>query len=118
MKLAEIRNVAAAGNFGEALTQVEALLTSLEECPCLWNYRGVLILLDESDNPPPLEEAAKSFSRALELDPKNLEALEELAHYYDAIDSQPDMARKYASEYVENVKPVIDAMERILAEER
>jgi Flp pilus assembly protein TadD len=117
MRLNQIRNLASEHKFREALSQLEELLDEAQECPYLWTFRGALILLLESEDGPTPSEAVRSYVRALELDPGNLEALEGLAHYYDVIDRRPEDAKKYANAYLEKAKPILDAMERIVADE-
>ena len=117
MKLSEIRNLADKGKMREALSQVDELLARASECPYLWNLRGALILLVETNDGPPPGDAAKSYLRALELNPNDLEALEGLAHFYDTIDPKPDEAKRYAREYLEKAKKIHIAMERIIAEQ-
>ena len=116
MNLAEIRKLIDTSNFVEALSQIDRLVTQVSECPYLWNLRGDLIQLLDTKDGPPLGEAAESYANALKLNPNDLEALEGLAHFYDAVDRKPIEARKYAKAYLEKSKKAVIAMEQILAE--
>jgi hypothetical protein len=63
----------------------------------LWVMRGDLIQLVESC-PYPLEEALRSYQRAVEVDPQFAEAWEEIGHYYDVILSDEVEGQKYFCE--------------------
>ena len=66
----------------------------------LWVMRGDLIQLGSESCPHPLEEALRSFQRAVELDPQFAEAWEEIGHYYDVVLAD----EKTAQEYFEKAK--------------
>jgi tetratricopeptide (TPR) repeat protein len=66
----------------------------------LWVMRGDLIQLGSDLCPHPLEEALRSFQRAVELDPQFAEGWDELGHYYDAVLND----EKTAQEYFEKAK--------------
>jgi Tfp pilus assembly protein PilF len=53
-----------------------------------------LILLSDTTDFK-LEDAEKNYLKALKLDPANVNALEELYHYYDAIMDDTVNAKKY-----------------------
>jgi hypothetical protein len=76
-----------------------------------------LIQLFDSLDGPPLKEAAKSYSQALKLNPNNLEAIEGLAHFYDAVDPKPSRAKRYAAMYIEKAGQGLSGMNQILTEE-
>lgn len=96
--------------YDKALSELNALLTSECNCPSFWVMRGDLIQLGENASTPPLTEAAASYKKALELDPNDLEAIESLAHFFDAVISQPTDAKQYARAYIEKVDPIRSAM--------
>ena len=66
----------------------------------LWVMRGDIIQLGSESCPHPLEEALRSFQRAVEIDPQFAEAWDELGHYYDAVLDD----EKTAQEYFEKAK--------------
>ncbi len=104
-----------AKKFGKALTKLEKLLARHKECPHLWNLRGDFIQLLDTQAGPPLTEAAKSYKVALRIDPNNLETLESLAHFYDAVEPKPARAKRYAQAYIANAKRGVVEMERVAA---
>ncbi len=116
MSLKEIKILLNEKKFRKALTKLEKLLMRHKECPYLWNLRGDLIQLLETRDGPPLVEAAASYKTALRLNPNDLEALEGLAHFYDAVDSKPEKAKRYAGAYISKAKRRMIEMERIFAD--
>ncbi len=63
-----------------------------------------------------LSEVERCLSKALELDPENIDALQEAAHLYDAVIPDRDRARKYASLCRENALRVVAEMDNILSD--
>ncbi|MCX6923528.1 MAG: hypothetical protein NT154_10020 [Verrucomicrobia bacterium] len=57
--------------------------------------RGNLIELGPESCPHPLDEALRSYRRAVEIDPLFAEAWEEIGHYYDAVLDDEERARPY-----------------------
>ena len=104
--------------FSAALAYVESLLGANRDCPYLWTARGDLIQLAEPEPADrlPLKEAARAYQQALKLNPTDLEALESLAHFYDAVDPKPRLALRYARRYMELSKDRLDAVVRIVNE--
>jgi len=117
MSLKEIKTLWKAKKFKKALANLEKLLARHRECPHLWNARGDLIQLLETQDGPPLAEAAKSYKTALRLNPNDLETLESLAHFYDAVDPKPVTAKRYAEVYIAKAKRGLAEMERVIADE-
>jgi tetratricopeptide (TPR) repeat protein len=117
MTLKEIKALRKANKFETALASLEKLLLRHKECPHLWNLRGDLIQLLETQHGPSLAEAAKSYKTALRLNPNNLETLESLAHFYDAVDPKPATAKRYAEAYIVKAKHGLAEMERVIADE-
>ena len=119
MTTARIRKFWRARRFEKALAEVERLLKKHADDPRLWNIRGDLIQLLDSTDGPPLAEAGKSYRKALELNPNDLEAMEGLAHFYDAVELNRSKARKFAGMYLEKAKQrvaeIVAEMERIVA---
>jgi hypothetical protein len=116
MNLKEIKNLRKAKKFVKAFAKLEKLLRRHRECSHLWNLRGDLIQLLDTQDGPPLIEAAASYKTALKSNPNDIEALESLAHFYDAVDPKPASAKHYAEAYIANVKRGLSEMERIIAE--
>jgi predicted Zn-dependent protease len=116
MNLHEVRELIDTDKLEEALSQIQDLLSREKQSPYLWILRGDLIRLLNTENGPPLHEAAESYLNALALNPNDLEALESLAHFYAAVDRNPGEARKYANAYLEKAKDSVAAMECILTE--
>lgn len=116
MSLRTINALRKAKKFREAFAILEKLLACHKECPHLWNLRGDIIQLFETQDGPPLAEAAACYKTALKLNPNDLEALESLAHFYDAVDPKPAKAKYYAETYIAKAKCGLREMEQILAE--
>ena len=116
MSLKEIKRLIKAEKFGRALAKLERMLPRHQECPDLWIMRGDLIQLHETQEGPPLKEAATSYRKALKLDPNNLDAIESLAHFYDAVDLKPARAKHYAEAYIAKAKCGLAEMERVVTE--
>lgn len=51
----------------------------------LWCMRAALIQLGSGNAPYTLDEALVCYQRALAADPSSVEALEDIAHFYDAV---------------------------------
>jgi tetratricopeptide (TPR) repeat protein len=116
VNLKEIKRLWKARKFEKALAKIEKLLARYSECPHLWNLRGDLIQLLETPHGPALAEAAKSYKMALRLNPQDLEALENLAHFYDVVIPRPASAKKYARAYIAKAKRGLREMECILTD--
>ena len=69
----------------EVLRKVEAALASNSNSSQLWVWRGILIQLGSDPAAYTTEDVEASFKRAVELDPNNAEAFEELGYLYDAV---------------------------------
>ncbi|MFZ0415129.1 MAG: hypothetical protein WA766_07125 [Candidatus Acidiferrales bacterium] len=112
----EIQRLWSARQFDDVLTTIDKLLVECPDCPSLLVSRGVVIQLLDHREGPALNEAERSFLRALEVAPDNVSAIEELAHYYDAVVNDPAKAKHFAREYLSRVQPVIEEMRTILRE--
>ena len=62
--------------------------------PDFFVLKGVLILLSDI-NDFTLADVEKNYLKALKLDPENINALEELYHFYDAVMDDETKAKKY-----------------------
>lgn len=105
-----------AEKYEAALAQLEKVKVHHQECPYLWILRGDLIQLLDTQDGPPLKEAGISYRKAVMLDSNNVYAIESLAHFYDAIEQQPERARYYANIFIKKVKQSLSDMEQILKE--
>ena len=117
-ELIQLQNLWKAKGFDEALRLIDRLLLRAPDCPYLLVTRGILIQLLDHQNGPPLQEAEENFLKALALAPGNLDALEELAHYYDAVAPDAIKAKFYAREYLEKAEPALEKIKKILYEEQ
>jgi len=61
-----------------------------------------------------LDEVEMCLSKALELDPGHLEALEEAAHFYDAVMPDRTKAVMYAQHYIQIAGKVVSDMQAII----
>lgn len=61
-----------------------------------------------------LSEVEECLVRAIELDPDSLEALQEIAHLYDAVLPNPDKARGFARRCREQAMKIVSEMDGIL----
>jgi tetratricopeptide (TPR) repeat protein len=66
-----------------------------------WCWRGDLIQMASLDANYELEDALKSYERALEIDPLNAEAYESIGYYEDAIMDNPTSAENSFRKAVE-----------------
>ncbi len=82
--------------------------------PYLWNLRGDVIQLLDIPDGPPLSEVEESYLKALEIEPENLESIESLAHYYDAVSTDVGKSKKYAALYLNKAGHTCAAMDAIL----
>jgi len=75
----------------------------------------MLLMLDI--NPAPrssLKEVEDCLLKALALNPEHLEALEEAAHFYDAVATDRQKAVHYANRYLEISRKAINDMQEIV----
>jgi hypothetical protein len=115
-QIERIRAACSQQNFDEALVGLNALLKQNPHCPFLWNFKGDLIQLAESSPQFTPKDAENSYKRALDLNPADLEAMESLAHFYDAVEPNADEAKRHANKFIEALTPKLAAMQRIVAE--
>ena len=65
--------------------------------------------------PSTVSEIENRWLRAIELDPSSIEALQEAAHFYDAVESDAARARDYAFRCRQHLSAVVEEMDGILA---
>lgn len=109
-----ILEAAEAGRTTEALAEANALLRDHPDCPYLLVLHAVLIQVQDPTGEQTLEDAEASLLRAHATDPNYLPALEELAHYYDAVNCDPVKARAFAAAYIEKSRRILDEMQAIV----
>ena len=116
--MSEIRGIllhaSKSGHEKQALADVDRLLAH-HRCPYSLVLRGILIQLQDEDCPYPLQQAADDFLEALRIDSSYLPALEQLAHFYDAVEPNIEKAAEYAEAYLSSTTPICDEMRRIAA---
>ena len=66
------------------------------------------------DDDGDLAEAESCLLKALDLDPTSIEALQEAAHFYDAVAPDAAKAMKYASRFRKQAEQVAAEMDEIL----
>jgi hypothetical protein len=114
-RIAPILEAARIDDISRALELSTALLTECEDCPYLLVLHSILIRMEDSEPlSHTLEEAEQALLRAHSLDHSYLPALEELAHYYDAVSPDPAKARAFAAAYIEKSRKVLDEMQTIV----
>jgi hypothetical protein len=111
---AAILEHAHAGEHEQAAALAGQILARHSDCPYVLVLRSLVIQMQESTTGPNLKDAERSLLQAVDVDKSYLPALEELAHYYDAVDPDSQKARFYASRYIEIVEPVLREMKEIL----
>jgi hypothetical protein len=97
---ATILSLVRAGQHGAALEAIARSLEDDPDCPYVLVLQAISTMLNESPLGPGLEQAERALLRAVEIDGTYLPALEELAHYYDAVAPDPQRARMYASRWI------------------
>jgi tetratricopeptide (TPR) repeat protein len=76
----------------EALNLAEAAVAAYPSSTKLWCLRGDLIQLGTSEAGYELEDALRSYERALTVDPHCAEAYESIGYFYDALMDDPQSA--------------------------
>jgi hypothetical protein len=87
------------------------------DCPALWVEMAVLLMLDEDPKGHAgrsLDDVERCLLKALELNSKHLEALEEAAHYYDAVMPNREKAVEYARCCGELAEKMLSEMQAII----
>ena len=72
--------------------------------------RAIQIQLSDGE----LSEAESCIRRALELDPKSVEVLQEAAHFFDIVVPDTERAREYATACREKARNIVEEMNEIL----
>ena len=114
MSLNNIKDALKECDFVQAFNLIEEFLGAQQDNPYLWNLRGNVIQLLDIPDHPPLSEVERSYLKALEINPDDLDSIESLAHYYDALLDDVDQSKKYAQLYLDKTTKVRSAMDAIL----
>jgi hypothetical protein len=91
-----------------------ALLAKHRDCADLWVTRARLLMLEDEPLSRTLRDVEHCILKALDLDPNNLEAIEEAAHYYDVMMANRRKAVMYAKRYIELTRKVASDMQAII----
>lgn len=96
-----------------ALAAVTQLLREDQDCPYFLVQRAMLIQIVDDAGELTLADAERDLERAHKLDGAFLSAIEELAHFYDAVDPNPDKARHFAKLFLQKVEQSLTQMKEI-----
>jgi tetratricopeptide (TPR) repeat protein len=80
------------------ITLADEAVRAFPQSAKLWVMRGCLIQLGSESSPYPLEEALRSYQRAIEVNPQFAEAWEEIGYYYDVILADEAEGQRYFGE--------------------
>ena len=114
ISIRSILEAAAAGELAQALVRAGASLREHADCPYLLVWHAILIQAQDPAGEETFEDAEASLLRAHATDPNYLPALEELAHYYDAVSPDPVKARTFAAAYIEKSRRALGEMQGIV----
>ena len=79
----------------QTLALADEAVREWPESAKLWCIRGDLIQLGAEDVPHGLADALTSYERAIAIDPKCIEAYEEIGHFYDAVMDDAERAKPF-----------------------
>jgi tetratricopeptide (TPR) repeat protein len=82
----------------ETITLADEAVRAFPSSARLLVMRGNLIQLGPESCPHPLEEALRSYQRAVELDPQFSEAWEEIGRFHDAVLGDEPAAKRFFQE--------------------
>lgn len=97
-----------------ALKQIEECLRLAPDCPYHLVKKAVAIQLLDRPDGPSLEEALESLERAYAIDPAHIEALQELAHFFDAVMPDEQQAARFARLCLSHAERIVVEMNEIL----
>lgn len=100
--------------FNEALSLIENLCNENYYSPYLWNVRARLEMLQGGSDGDPFGNAEKYLRIAFEINPDDLEVLEELAHFYDVLVPDREKSVRFATMVSEKVGLLQRDMRKIL----
>lgn len=119
-EITHIRNLCRDGQFRRALTLIEPIIERNPLSPFLFILKSILIQSDEGDSDfiYLLEDAEKYLLHALEINDQDIEAMIELAHFYDVMMPNPAKAYKYSSQVLKRIKKIKLEMTEILRDNK
>jgi tetratricopeptide (TPR) repeat protein len=79
----------------ETLALADEAVRAHPQSARLWCIRGDLILLGSGESPFELADALASYERAIVIDPKCVEAYEEIGYFYDLVMDDEERAKPY-----------------------
>ena len=100
--------------FDEALLLVSDLCTKNPYSPYLWIVRARLEMLEGGSDSNPFGDAEQFLLSAHQINPNDIDALEELAHFYDVIEPNREKAQRFASLLLEKIAILERDMKNIL----
>lgn len=79
----------------ETLTLADESVAAFPQSSKLWCIRGDLILLGSGEPPHELADALASYKQAIAVDPKCVEAYEEIGYFYDLVMDDEERAKPF-----------------------
>jgi len=79
----------------ETLCFADGAVHAFPQSAKLWCIRGDLIQLGAGDAGHELSDALASYQQAIKIDPKFIEAYEEIGHFYDLVMDDEKRAKPY-----------------------
>jgi hypothetical protein len=98
----------------EKLDRSNAALLAYPDCAYHLVRRAGAIQLQNTDEGPSLEDAESALLLAHQLDDRYIEALCDLAHFYDIILPNPERAKHFASLCLAEAEQIRDEMNEVL----
>lgn len=107
-EILNIRKLCRDGQFRHALTLIEPIIERNSLSPFLFILKSILIQSDESDADflYSLEDAEKCLLHALKINDQDIDAMIELAYFYDVMIPNPPKAFEYASQVLQKIKKI------------
>ena len=108
-KMKEIEDLSAQEDYGAALTLLERFVSKYPFVTRMLIRKGELIqLLPETTELGELSDAQNALEMAVEIDPKSVEALIELAHFYSAVLDRDLEAEKRFDQAIERSREFLE----------
>lgn len=115
-QLSHLRVLMNSSRYDEALSLVDRLLQNNYLSPFLHALKARLIMLSSEECPYTLDDAGDCLLKALEINANDLEVIEELAHYYDIVAPDSQLATRYASLLLDKIRDISNDMAEIINE--
>lgn len=96
-KVETLRGLLKEGQLIKAMSLAETLSVENPLSPFIWIVRARLEMLEGGSDDNPFGVAEGFLMTAYDINPNDIECLEELVHFYDVIDPNEDLAKKYAA---------------------